>query len=141
MIYVDTSVWVAMHAREARSAEVQDWFGNQEPAALCCSEWVKTEYASALSIKHRRGDLNDIEFAGAHRAFARVCAAGPIWFDVERPDFLTAAGYCADPAAGLRAGDGLHLAVAVRTRCEALFSLDTLMNLTAKRLGLRVVEP
>lgn len=140
MIYVDTSVWVAMHAREPRSEQVQDWLQDQDLAGLCCSEWVKTEYASALSIKYRRGELNRADFADAHHAFARLCVAGPIWLDVETPDFLAAAGFCAEPDTGLRAGDGLHLAVAVRARCEAIFSLDDLLNHNAKRLGLRVVD-
>ena len=140
VIYVDTSVWVAMHAREARTAQLQDWLEQQELPRLCCSEWVKTEYASVLSIKRRRGDLSEEAFAGAHHAFAQLCIAGPVWIDVETHDFLTAAGYCADPDAGLRAREGLHLAVAVRTRCEALFSLDDLMNQNAKRLGLGVIE-
>jgi uncharacterized protein len=140
MIYVDTSVWVAMHAREPRSASVQDWLEDQDLVELCCSEWVKTEYASALSIKYRRGELNSADFADAHHAFARLCVAGPIWLDVETPDFFAAAGYCAEPASGLRAGDGLHLAVAVRTRCEGFFSLDKLLNQNAKRLGLSVVD-
>jgi predicted nucleic acid-binding protein len=140
MIYVDTSVWVAMHAREPRTAQVQDWLEGQDLAALCCSEWVKTEYASALSIKFRRGDLSHTDFADAHHAFARLCVAGPIWLDVEAPDFLAAAGFCAEPDTGLRAGDGLHLAVAVRTRCEAFLSLDNLLNHNAKRFGLRVVD-
>lgn len=141
MIYVDTSIWIAMHAREARTTDVQNWLESQQLGALCCSEWVKTEYASALSIKRRRGELNDADFTDAHRAFARLCVAGPTWLDVEPPDFLTAAGYCADADSGLRSGDALHLAVAVRTRCEALFSLDNLMNSNARRLGLGVVEP
>ncbi len=141
MIYVDTSVWIAMHVRESRTAEVQDWLEAQEISTLCCSEWVKTEYASALSIRRRRNELNAADFADAHRAFAQLCVAGPLWLDVEPPDFLTAAGYCADVDSGLRAGDALHLAVAVRTRCKALFSLDKLMNLNARRLGLGVVEP
>ena len=140
MIYVDTSVWIAMHGREARTANVQDWLERQEITALCCSEWVKTEYASALSIRRRRKELTDADFADAHRAFAQLCVAGPLWLDVEPPDFLTAAGYCADADSGLRSGDALHLAVAVRTRCAALFSLDKLMNLKARRLGLDVIE-
>jgi uncharacterized protein len=140
VIYVDTSVWVAMHARESHSQRVQDWLEHQELAQVCSSEWVKTEFASALSIKYRRGELIGADFSDAHHAFARLCVAGPVWLDVDPPDFLAAAGFCAEPDTGLRAGDALHLAVAQRSKCEAFLSLDNLLNENAQRLGLRVIR-
>ena len=140
MIYVDTSAWVALHVNEAHTARVQEWLETQDVGELACAEWVKTEYASALSIKKRRGDLSAAHFTEAHHAFAQLCVAGPVWLDVQPEDFLAAAGLCVEPTTHLRAGDALHLAVAQRSKCEAFLSLDNLLNENAQRLGLRVIR-
>ena len=140
MIYVDTSAWVALHVSEVHTVQMQDWLETQEIGELSCAEWVKTEYASALSLKRRRGDLNAENFTQAHRAFAEICVAGPAWLDVLAEDFLAAAGLCADPQTSLRAGDALHLAVALRSKCEGFLSLDAVLNENARRLGLRLVR-
>ena len=141
MIYVDTSVWVAFFVNEIHTARVQAWMSAHEVMGLACADWVKTEYASALSIKSRRGELDRDRFTHAQLGFGEVSVGGLTWLDVEPPDFVSAASFCADPAAGLRASDALHLAVALRTHCEGLFSLDKLMNQNAGRLGMRVIEP
>ncbi|MFT7658246.1 MAG: putative nucleic acid-binding protein, partial [Cyanobium sp.] len=41
-----------------------------------------------------------------------------------------------DPALGLRAGDALHLAVALHSRCSQLASFDIRMQQAATVLGL-----
>ena len=55
-IYVDTSVWVALLAREAPAAALSLWLAQAPP--LCCANWAELELASALGIKHRRGELS-----------------------------------------------------------------------------------
>ncbi len=141
MIYVDTSAWVALHVNEEHTIRTQDWLEAQEVGDLACAQWVKTEYASALSLKRRRGDLSAEQFAQAHRAFAEICVAGPVWLDVLAEDFLAAAGLCVDPTTHLRAGDALHLAVALRGKCDSFLSFDTVLNENAQRFGLRVIRP
>ena len=79
MIYVDTSAWIALQLREPKTEAVQAWVEAHGMAGLACAEWVKTEYASALSIKRRRGDINDDHFERAHRTFGKICVAGPTW--------------------------------------------------------------
>lgn len=139
MIYVDTSVWIALQLREAKTEAVQAWVEAHGMAGLGCSQWVKTEYASALSIKRRRGDINDDHFERAHSAFGKICAAGPTWLAVETQDFVEAARLCADPATNMRAGDALHLAVAMRCQCTDFLSLDQVLNDNAERLGLGAI--
>ncbi len=139
MIYVDTSAWIALQLRESKTEAVQAWVERNGMAGLVCSEWVKTEYASALSIKRRRGDIDDGHFERAHRAFGKICVAGPTWLAVETQDFFEAARLCADPSTKMRAGDALHLAVAVRCQCEEFLSLDAVLNDNAKRLGLGTI--
>ena len=140
MIYVDTSAWIAHHTTETATAAVQSWFAQQVFSDLACSEWVKTEYASGLSLKMRRGELTDAQFSEAHQVFAELCVAGPVWMAVEKQDFFEAARLCVDFACGLRAGDALHLAVALRTRCRGFLSLDGVLNKNAARCGLHLIE-
>ncbi len=141
MIYVDTSVWVALYVNEVHTDRVQHWMASHEVNELASAEWVKTEYASALSVKKRRGDLDDDRFTRAHHGFAEICAGGPCWLEVQTADFLAAAGYCVAADSRLGAGDALHLAVAVRCRCKAVLSLDHVMNDCAPSLGLEVIRP
>lgn len=140
MIYVDTSVWIAQHIPEAHTRAVNNWFDSVDVDALVCSEWVKTEYASGLGLKRRRGDIDEAALDGAHGRFARLCEAGPLWIDVQREDFLTAAKLCGEPGRGLRAGDALHLAVALRAQCSGFASLDNALNRNATNCGLHVVQ-
>lgn len=139
MIYVDTSAWIALQLREPKTELVQAWVEAHGMAGLACAEWVKTEYASALSIKRRRGDIDDDHFERAHRAFGKICVAGPAWLSVEKQDFFEAARLCADPATKMRAGDALHLAVAMRCQCTEFLSLDIVLNDNAQRLGLGAI--
>ena len=140
MVYVDTSVWVALQLREAKTEVVQAWVEASGMTRLACAEWVKTEYASALSIKRRRGDIDDATFTRAHRTFGQLCVAGPHWLPVEPQDFFEAARLCADPATKIRAGDALHLAVAMRCQCEEFLSLDAVLNDNAQKSGLRTIS-
>ena len=110
MIYLDTSVVVALLTPEERSAQALDWFGqSREP--LISSDWLITETHSALGIKQRHHGLS----SGARQA----------------ADLLQ------DPGLGLRAGDALHLAVALHSRCTHLASFDSRMQQAAVALGMR----
>ena len=123
MIYVDTSVWIALQLREAKTDAVQAWFVEHGMSGLACSEWVKTEYASALSIKRRRGDIDEDHFTRAHQTFRKIWVSGLTWLTVETPDFTEAANLCANP-------------VALRYQCTEFLSLDIVLNDNAKRLGM-----
>lgn len=141
MIYIDTSVWIAQHTLETHTEAVQAWFSSNDVAAMSSCEWVKTEYASALSIKLRKRAFDRRAFDAAHARFAELCAAGPLWLGVADADFTEAARLCGNPESGLRAGDALHLAVALRMGCEALCSLDDVLLRNAGQLGLQPVRP
>ena len=57
MIYLDSSVVVALLTPEERSAQALDWFAqSREP--LISSDWLITETHSALGIKQRHHGLN-----------------------------------------------------------------------------------
>jgi uncharacterized protein with PIN domain len=55
MLYLDTSLLVAVLTKEAETGRLQCWLGQQPIKDLTVSDWVATEFSSALSIKLRTG--------------------------------------------------------------------------------------
>ena len=74
MLYLDTSVLVAALTNEAETERMQDWLGRQQADELAISDWVMTEFSSALSIKLRTGQIGAAHRATASAAFARLAA-------------------------------------------------------------------
>ena len=75
MIYLDTSTAVPLFVREPASAAVDAWFeACTEP--LLSSDWIVTEFASALSIKERSGMLLSKDARAAWRSFEAFCESG-----------------------------------------------------------------
>ena len=110
------------------------WY-ERTPDALIGSPWLHTELCSALSVKQRARQLSP---AAARKAYAQglEVLADTQGVDITPADFDTAAGLCADARARLRAPDALHLAVAARSGCQALATLDADMQKTARKLSL-----
>ena len=138
MLYVDTSVLVALCTNEAKTADVLKWY------AACTDElasaaWCVTEFSSALGIKQRTGQLTKLQAQAAWVQFERMCANDLQLLPVEATTFHKAAMLTMDAAAGLRAGDALHLACAMETKAQGLMTLDTVMAKNAKRLKLKPV--
>jgi uncharacterized protein len=139
MIYIDTSVWVAALCKESTSPRITAWFYAQAPQNLIASVWVRTEIASALSIKARRGDIESHNLADRHEKLALMSALSPPWVAPEAVDFEHAYALCAAPTTKLRAGDALHLAIAKRLKCKQFFSLDDVLNANATALGFKAM--
>jgi predicted nucleic acid-binding protein len=112
MFYLDTSFVVTAIVEEAASETAWAWLENNRRSELVVSDWVVTEFSSALSIKVRMGRLTAGDRSLAVRMFSRMRVASLDSIPVESRHFITAANLCADPSTGLRAGDALHLAVA-----------------------------
>ncbi len=141
MTYVDTSALVALFTGEPRGEALLNWLARHPKLDYCISDWVITEFASALAIKQRRGDIDDDELAKVWLAFDDACDTLLTVERVQAEDFGHAAAMCLQPASGLRSGDSLHLAVASRLACKSVVSFDDTLNRNAKASGLAVIAP
>ncbi|PAT37092.1 type II toxin-antitoxin system VapC family toxin [Vandammella animalimorsus] len=133
-VYLDTSILMALVCKEPESERIMQWY-ERTPDALISSPWLHTELCSALSVKQRARQLSP---AAARKAYAQglEVLADTQSVDITPADFDTAATLCADARARLRAPDALHLAVAARSGCQALATLDADMQKAARKLGL-----
>jgi|SRR5271165_645271 len=111
MLYLDTSLLVAALTNEAETGPMQSWLGQQPAEDLAISDWVATEFSSALSIKLRTGQIGVGDRAGALAMFGRLAIDSFTVVRVSRSQFRIAARFADQYALGLRAGDALHLAI------------------------------
>jgi predicted nucleic acid-binding protein len=137
MVYVDTSVLVALHLNEPRSVDVARWYGACADE-LVSAMWCVTEFASALSIKQRTGQITEAEGLAAWQRFERLCANDLQLLRVEPTTFHRAALLTRDAASGLRAGDSLHLAAALEIKARSMATLDDVLAKNAKRQRMRL---
>ena len=133
MLYVDTSVLVALCTNEGKTADVVKWYANctQE---LASAAWCVTEFASAMGLKQRTGQLTEEQAQTAWMQFERMCANDLQLLPVEVMTFHRAAMLTMDAAAGLRAGDALHLACAMEAKAQGMVTLDAVLSKSAKRV-------
>lgn len=136
MVYVDTSVLVALCVKEPMSPAVSQWY------AACTEEmgsaaWCVTEFASALGIKQRTKQLSAEQGASAWQAFERLCAGDLQLLPVEPTTFHRAAVLALDVSRGLRAGDALHLAAALDAKAKTMATLDDVLAHNAKRMKIK----
>jgi predicted nucleic acid-binding protein len=137
MVYVDTSVLVALHLNESRSADVARWYGACTDK-LISAMWCVTEFASALGIKRRTGQISEADGQAAWQRFERLCANDLQLLPVEPATFHRAAVLTLDAGTGLRAGDALHLAAALEAKARSIATLDAAFAKNAKRMKLRL---
>jgi len=137
MVYVDTSVWVALHLNEARSADVARWYSSCTEE-MVSAMWCVTEFASALGIKQRTGQITETEGQAAWQRFERLCANDLQLLAVEPATFHRAAVLTLDATTGLRAGDSLHLASALEVKARSMATVDDVLAKNAKRLKLKM---
>jgi predicted nucleic acid-binding protein len=110
-LYLDTSVLVAALTQESETRRMQEWLAAQASGDLAISDWVMTEFSSALSIKLRCKSLNPTDRASAMAKFARLCEASLEILPISSARLRAAARFLDQYSLGLRAGDALHLAI------------------------------
>ncbi len=139
MLYVDTSVLVAMCTREAKTEDVVRWYADCADE-LVSAAWCVAEFASALGLKQRTNQLTAEQANAAWVKFERLCANDLQLLPVDASAFHKAATLTMDPATGLRAGDALHLACAIGVGVQGLVTLDVVFAKNAKRMKVKVIS-
>jgi len=138
-VYVDTSVLVAAHTREPYTDIAQAWLAAQSGSTLLLSTWTLLECDSAMAIKLRRGEL---DHAGQMAAIADInafAACFPSFVVPTEADHQRSRELCRHAASGLRAGDSLHLAMALRLNASHFATLDKVLAANAAAHGLALV--
>lgn len=137
MLYLDTSLLVSALTKEVDTRKSQNWLGAQDAQELAISDWVVTEFSSALAIKLRTGQLGPDHRASALAAFTRLVVNTFRVLPVEREAFRTAARLVDLPTANLRGADALHLAICVE-HGATLCTLDRGLAVAAPLVGVEV---
>jgi predicted nucleic acid-binding protein len=136
MIYVDISALVALIVNEPHSAGVADWYAACK-AELVSAAWYVPEFASALGIKQRTGQIDAAQAQQAWESFERLAAHDLQLLPVAMEQFHRAAVMTLDAASALRAGDALHLACAELAGAKGLATLDAVLARNAQRLKIK----
>jgi uncharacterized protein len=127
MLYLDTSVLVALFSQESGSDLGQqlldDWLSAGRSAV--CSDWAAAELRCAIAAKHRANLISASDLPLIALALDGLCAdkleaAATLPSDVVRAGELA----IARPAMRLRAGDALHIAIAARLGVTHFLSFD-----------------
>ena len=100
---------------------MQAWLGEQEPDQLAISDWVTTEFSSALAM------------------FTRLSADSFTILPGTGLQFRTAARFADQYALGLRAADALHLAICA-DHGATLCTLDRRLSAAGPALGVKTME-
>ena len=138
MVYLDTSAIVALIVNEAGSVAVAKWYAGTK-AELVSAAWCVPEFASALGIKQRSGQLDAEQAKQAWQRFEGLVANDLKLLPVAPADFHRAAVMTLDAGSALRAGDALHLACAEHANAKSVATLDAEMARNAQRLKIKPV--
>ena len=138
MIYVDTSVIVTLLTVEPKTQDVTAWYAGLRDTPIG-SDWLLTEFSSAISIKQRTGQLSETNAKRVRKEFDLFAAGGLRFAPVSRSAYGQAAKMVKPHQHGLRAGDSLHLAVALELGASHMATLDGTLAENAKRKGLKLI--
>ena len=139
MIYLDTSVVVPIFVPEAASEAISAWL--EIPGkTLVSADWILTEFASALGIKVRRGEMTQKHAGSVWDSFEIFSSSGLRLVPVTRSAFVSGAALIRSAAGVLRAGDALHLAMALEVGATTIATADEQLGHSASAQGLTVTR-
>lgn len=136
MVYVDTSVLVALLAHEPSSVAVARWYAATKVELVSASGSV-TEFASALGMKQRTGQMDATQARLAWERFGSLVAIDLRLLPVNPVNFHRAATLTLDPSSSLRAEDALHLACAMQAGEKNMATLDEVLARHALRFKIK----
>jgi predicted nucleic acid-binding protein len=139
MIYVDTSVVVALLTLEPSTQAVKTWYAGLDEMPVC-SDWLLPEASSAISIKVRTGQISEATAKSVRKEFALLTDGGVRIVPVSRNAFVKAMEMTKIHNRSLRAGDSLHLAVALELGASHMATLDAMLAENAKRHGMEIIK-
>jgi uncharacterized protein len=141
VIYLDTSVLVAIYCPEPLSEKADRIARREGPAAI--SELTEVEVSSAIARKVRAGELVVGDARKILALFASHASSG--WFDrisIEAAHYRQARDWIGRMSRPLRALDGLHLALAASSG-RTLVTADPALYRSARafRVPARLLKP
>ncbi|MEB3331016.1 MAG: type II toxin-antitoxin system VapC family toxin [Synechococcaceae cyanobacterium] len=138
--YLDTCVLVSLFHGDDGYPAAETWLAEADGQELWISHWVLLEFASATAVRLRRGDLNATKAAAVQVGLEALRHERLAMVEPRGEDFLLARTWIvSDGIPGLRAADGLHLAMARRQGLR-LVSADRALLRAACALGIPI-EP
>lgn len=135
MLYLDTSVIVALVTTEPHSDRADRWLKRQPDDHRAVSHWVTTELATALAAKVRLKAISENRRRAALNGYREMLRDSLILLDVTRRDFERAAELAELGVAALRGGDALHLAISDLNQAT-LCTLDKRLDQAGAKIGL-----
>ena len=137
-MYVDTSVIVSLLTDEPKTQACKDWFKALTQAPIS-GDWLVTEFYSAIALKQRIGQLREKDVKATMHQFENLTKSGGIKLMPVARESFSKAGQLTHQYAHTRAGDALHLSVAMQCEAKTFVTLDNAQAASAKQLGFEVV--
>jgi predicted nucleic acid-binding protein len=139
-LYLDTSVFVSALCDEAMTAQVLGFLHDHASDQFLTSAWSFTEFASAIALKIRTGQLKAEHRSRLTTRLTQLVSAQVDLIGIVDEDYHRAARFCDDWASGLPSGDSLHLAVAFSS-ADAIVTLDKGLHRAAQHFGITATIP
>jgi hypothetical protein len=140
MLYLDTSVLVALVCREPDSDRFVAWVADRAADGISISNWTIVEVASSLSLKMRMRAMTAIDVEQAKATLAHLIQTEFELVNLSLADFDLAARLCANWELNLRGPDALHLALVLRLD-RSLVTLDRQQFAAAQHFGIASLIP
>ena len=133
--YLDTCVLVSLFHNDSGYAAAEFWLAASRQQPLWISHWVLVEFASATALRRRRRELSGSRTTRIQKELDNFQRQRLGLLEPCAEDFPLARRWIVkERNLSLRAGDGLHLAVAHRHRFP-LVSADQSLLAAAHQLG------
>ena len=137
IICLDTSVLIAAFTREDGSPRALALLA--EAGAWRVSDWATAEFAGAIRVKARRGELAPDLIEAVEATLDEMIAAVGASITVHADDHAEARRLIIEDGL-LRAPDALHLAIAQRIGAQ-LATFDANLARAAEAVGVPVLQP